>query len=817
MGQSQKGSITVFLSLILLLIMAVIMTTVESARISVGKVYGNRALASAMDSILAEFYVPLFQEYHIFGLEGSYGNETLQLDSIESKIEAFMEYTFKPNKDLYYIDNYIPVENVNILDIQTSNVEISNMNTLLDYDGDLFTSQAVSYMKYKELGNVLEDFLNKISLIEETEEAQMVLNEKFKTEESIYKIDKDITSLMKLVDGITISEKGIETSKNGIRIQDNFVKKLLVLPVTSVNAGVYNPIVFNSLQNHYTNPITIIDEIIMDIDALIENLKLIDEARITYKYLSLIDESTFTDKEELLQHQREVQYAYETLQYYIQVEDSLLESISGKVNRLERLMNGTLKSIERAIPIADDLIEKQTEITSEINEYETLLHRSKEQLNEEFYKGLLEDFQVMEKYKCNSNHENHGLERYNFEGMKNTLTSNQGVINNARSFLISNISPTEEELLQAKISFQNMKSAVGQYKYDYLTFDYTGLKEPEESESFFKSVRNLAENGIMGLVIGDMEALSDKELDKTGLPSAMLKVKESKEPSDISQEYTHVNLESGTKSITNTYDNLNGAISTGGIPEEIGEILLFQEYLLEHFKYYDEKALEDTLTSLDYELEYIIMGKSKDFDNLKAIVIRILLIRTIMNVISLMSDAKRNGDARLLAAGFVGFTGLPALVTIVKTLILFIWSFVESLVDVAALLRGKEIPFLKGKNDILVELHELILASKTFIKSKAEGIKENKSFLTLSYKDYLRMFLFIESQRNKSFRAMDLIQENLQLRYEDSFLMQNCLYGLCINGEFKMEEKFITLPFVRELIHAKESSYTFKITKEYSY
>jgi len=168
--------------------MAVIMTTVESARISVGKVYANRALASAMDSILAEFYVPLLKEYHIFGLEGSYGNETLQLDSIESKIEDTMEYSFKPNKDLYYIDNYIPVENVNLLDIQTSNVEISNINTMLDYDGDLFASQAVSYMKYKELGNVLESFLIKISLIEETEQAQAVLNEKFKTEESIYKI-----------------------------------------------------------------------------------------------------------------------------------------------------------------------------------------------------------------------------------------------------------------------------------------------------------------------------------------------------------------------------------------------------------------------------------------------------------------------------------------------------------------------------------------------------------------------------------------------------------------------------------------------------
>jgi len=444
-----------------------------------------------------------------------------------------------------------------------------------------------------------------------------------------------------------------------------------------------------------------------------------------------------------------------------------------------------------------------------------VLESSKEQLSEDFYKSLLEDFQVMERYK--SNPEKKDLEGYNFEGMKNTLITNQRVIGNAKGFLVSNISPTEEELLQTKYSFQNMKTAVMQYKYDYLVFDYTDLKEPEESEGFFKSIRDLVENGIMELVVEDMEGLSVKEIDNTDLPSTILKVEESKDPDDISKKYSNINLESGTDSITGTYDSLDKAMGAEDIAEGIGELILFQEYLFEHFQHYDEKELKEALTSLDYELEYIIMGKKKDIDNLKAIITRILLIRTIMNVISLMSDTKRNGDARLLAAAFVGFTGLPALVTIVKTSILFIWSFVESLVDVAALLGGKEIPLLKSKNDILVELHEIILTNKTFIKSKTESIKESNSFLALNYKDYLRIFLFVESQRNKSFRAMDLIQENLQIRYEDTFLMQHCLYGFRINGEFKMEEKFIALPFVRDLIDAGESSYSFKITKEYSY
>ncbi len=814
MKENQKGSITVFLSLVLLLVMAVIMTTIELARVNAGKVYANRALALAMDSVLAEFYGPLFQEYHIFGLEGSYGKKTLQPGSIETKIKNSMEYTFEPNKDLYYIDNYIPVENVNILDIQTTKLEIDNVNTLLDYNGDFFASQSISYIKYKELGNLSEKFLSKISLIEETEQAQSILNEKFKTEESIYKFDKNITKLMKLIDGITISEKGIEKGRNGIKVQESFVKKLFVLPVSSVNAGVYNPIVFNPLQNHYTNPIAIIDEIISTLDAIGDNLNLIDEARITYKFLSLIDQSVFTDEEELLQHQQALLNAYETLQNYIQIEQSLLKAVSEKTGSLEKLINGTLISIEKAIPVTEDLIIKQVEITGEINKYETLLNTSKDQLNQDFYEGLLEDFLMMEKYK--GNHEC-GLEGYDFEGMKNTLISNQKVVGNAKNFLVTNISPTEPELLQAKSSFQNMKMAVMQYKYDYLIFDYTGLKEPEESEGFFESVRNLVESGIIGLVIENTEGLSDKVLDIEDLPSAILKVEESKEPDDISAIYADVNLESGIESIIGTFDSSDDIMGAGNIVEGIGELILFQEYLFEHFQHYNEKDLKDALTALDYELEYIIMGKRKDVNNLKAIIMRILLIRTIMNVISLMGNGKRNGDARLLAAAFVGFTGLPALVTIVKTLILFIWSFVESIVDVTALLEGKEIPFLKGKNDILLELHEIILINKTFIKSKADSIKENNSSFALSYKDYLRIFLFMESQRSKNFRAMDLIQENLQLRYEDSFLMQNCLYGFGINGEFGMEEKFIALPFVKDFLNAGESSYSFKIIKEYSY
>ena len=69
MVKKKDGSITVFLTLILLLILSLIMTILEGARISVAQVFAERALITSMDSLLAEYYRPLFDEYHIFALD----------------------------------------------------------------------------------------------------------------------------------------------------------------------------------------------------------------------------------------------------------------------------------------------------------------------------------------------------------------------------------------------------------------------------------------------------------------------------------------------------------------------------------------------------------------------------------------------------------------------------------------------------------------------------------------------------------------------------------------------------------------------------
>ena len=188
-----------------------------------------------------------------------------------------------------------------------------------------------------------------------------------------------------------------------------------------------------------------------------------------------------------------------------------------------------------------------------------------------------------------------------------------------------------------------------------------------------------------------------------------------------------------------------------------------------------------------------------------------------MNVITLMGDTKSSGQARTMAIGFVGFTGFPAVVSIMKTIIISIWAFAESLIDVAALLQGKTVPLLNKGSDVKLELYELALINKDFIKGKVARMKENTELTELNYQDYLRLFLFTERKEEKSYRAMDLMQENLQIKYEDTFYIKNCLFGFQVDAEFQMDTKFVTLPFVKQFIDNNDNTYVFYSTKEYSY
>lgn len=69
MKKKQLGSITPFLTLILLLMLAMFGTLLEASRIRIGRNIAMEALNTAVESQLSKFYLPLYEDYHLFFME----------------------------------------------------------------------------------------------------------------------------------------------------------------------------------------------------------------------------------------------------------------------------------------------------------------------------------------------------------------------------------------------------------------------------------------------------------------------------------------------------------------------------------------------------------------------------------------------------------------------------------------------------------------------------------------------------------------------------------------------------------------------------
>lgn len=193
---------------------------------------------------------------------------------------------------------------------------------------------------------------------------------------------------------------------------------------------------------------------------------------------------------------------------------------------------------------------------------------------------------------------------------------------------------------------------------------------------------------------------------------------------------------------------LLGRAENGAVDE-----LIFNEYLLKKCGCYTEPKESG---ALEYQIEYILEGKSNDIENLKAVVNKLLLIRETANVIYLFSDSAKVAEAEALAIAVTSAVAMPELSELVKISLLFAWAYAESVYDVRSLLQGGRIPLLKTGETWHYSLSGMMdFASDTAVEEGTEGTG-------LSYGDYLRVFLAIEGEGEKTFRAMDIIEMDVR-------------------------------------------------------
>lgn len=139
----QKGSITVFFSLVLVLVLSLILTMVESARIQGLETKAIMSADLSEDSLLAEYSTPLWEEYDVLFRNGAGNTGAFDISTLEQEILEVNEY----NLGQKGITGLFSEEGVDFYKLTVEEAKVTEYELATDQEGDVFRKAAVEAMK----------------------------------------------------------------------------------------------------------------------------------------------------------------------------------------------------------------------------------------------------------------------------------------------------------------------------------------------------------------------------------------------------------------------------------------------------------------------------------------------------------------------------------------------------------------------------------------------------------------------------------------------------------------------------------------------
>lgn len=201
-----------------------------------------------------------------------------------------------------------------------------------------------------------------------------------------------------------------------------------------------------------------------------------------------------------------------------------------------------------------------------------------------------------------------------------------------------------------------------------------------------------------------------------------------------------------------------GSFPTRGAVGGLEERLLFEQYIVECFGCATELKTEGR--SLDYELEYLLCGKGTDAENLREVVNKLLFFRFAANYMYLLTDTEKQSEAETFAAVLAVLLFQPEAIEVLKQILLVLWAFGESVMDLRGLLAGGRVGLVKTQ-----ETWQLQLSSLFQLGTGEDQAESDKSQEGLTYVEYLQILLFLEEDAQLTMRTLDRVEQNLRQEY----------------------------------------------------
>lgn len=136
-----KGVITVFFSLTSVLILSLICTTLESARVQGARAQAANIADMGNYSVFGEYEKKLLEKYEIFAVDGSYGTGDFSIERVNGRLRSYLQ------KNAAVAENGLVGLCFDPWNLKLDDSKIQEYALLSDQGGEVFYQQAVAYMK----------------------------------------------------------------------------------------------------------------------------------------------------------------------------------------------------------------------------------------------------------------------------------------------------------------------------------------------------------------------------------------------------------------------------------------------------------------------------------------------------------------------------------------------------------------------------------------------------------------------------------------------------------------------------------------------
>lgn len=195
---------------------------------------------------------------------------------------------------------------------------------------------------------------------------------------------------------------------------------------------------------------------------------------------------------------------------------------------------------------------------------------------------------------------------------------------------------------------------------------------------------------------------------------------------------------------------------------------------------------------LQYELEYILGGKTGDSKNLNAAITKLFAVRELANFAYIITDSAKVSEAETMATVISVVTLMPAAMEAIKYGILAAWSCAESVLDLRALLAGKKVALIKNSAQWSTDLWDLL---SVWDHEKMSEECENG----FDYNSYLLAMILLQSQKTRSSRALDVMELTVrEAEKRPDFCINDCIVESGLSASFQYHTAFAGMDLLTE-------------------